>query len=180
MSDEAIERIAEQNAIVAATLEADTVIGGELATEWLVAPDDGAWRVVWPDSRNSPRAAVRRFFRQITQTEYPGQLTEPISELSHSSSPLANIADYTPWYFRGLRRQQLRRTEVTAENIDIRTIATTFTPIISWAQKSEVEAIAEQNAVVDVSLSDDRVDVAEFDQQWLVAPDDGEWRVVWF
>lgn len=47
VSDEAIERIAEQNAIVAATLDTDTVIGGELATEWLVAPDDGEWRVVW-------------------------------------------------------------------------------------------------------------------------------------
>lgn len=180
VSDDAVARLAARNAVVAATLESDSVLGGELAVEWLVAPEDGEWRVVWPTSRNSPGAAARRFFREVSQTEFAGQLEEPVAELTHSSSPLVNIADYNPWYFRGLRRQELAQTEVVAQNVGVGRIASRFGPLVSWASKGEIEAIAEENAVVAVSLSDDQLDSGEFDQQWLVAPDSGEWRVVWF
>jgi len=179
VSDEERAALAETNAVVAVTLESEDVVGGELAKEWLLAPEDGEWRLVWFDERNSPRAAVREFFRQVTRVEFSGQLDEPVDELTHPSSPLVNVAEYTPWYFRGIRRRELVGTEVTAEDIDTGDIASKFDPATNWPAQGP-EEVAEENAVVAVTLRDDRLDVEEFEQEWLVATADDEWRVVWF
>jgi len=56
LSDADTDTLAGDNAVVAVTLEAERVVGGRLAKEWLVAPEDGAWRLVWLDGRNSPQA----------------------------------------------------------------------------------------------------------------------------
>jgi hypothetical protein len=180
VSDDEMATLAEDNAVVAVTLEAADVAGGELAKEWLVAPEDGEWRLVWFDGRNSPRASVRRFFRQVTAVEYAGRLDGPVGEFSHRSSPLENVAEYTPWYFDSVRDRTLVGTEVTAENVDIDRIAGQFAPFTGWASDDEVETVAKENAVVTVSLRDDDLGVERLEQAWLVAPDGGEWRVVWF
>lgn len=180
VSDETIESIAEENAIVAVTLDSDEIIGGVLAKEWLVAPEDGAWRLVWVDDRNSPRAAARAFFRQVTVAETLEALDEPVAEWSHSLSPLVNVAEYTPWYFRGLRRQTLEGTRIAAENIDAGEIAAEFAPVTNWASRDEIDTIAEENAVIAVSLRDEQLGIEELEQTWLLAPDNGEWRLVWF
>lgn len=180
VSDQTINIIAEENAIVAATVESEDILGGVFATEWLVAPEDGAWRLVWVDDRNSPRAAARRFFRQVKAAETLEALDEPVAEWSHSLSPLVNVAEYTPWYFRGLRRQMLEGTAVVAENIDTGEIATEFAPVTNWASRDELDTIAEENAVVAVSLRDGQLGVEELEQLWLLAPDNGTWRLVWF
>lgn len=180
VSDEEVATLAETNAVVAVTLESDRVMGGTLAKEWLVAPEDDEWRLVWFDDRNSPRAAAREFFRKVKQTEFAGQLDEPIGELAHPSSPLLNVVEYTPWYFRGIRRRDLVGTEVVAENIDTGEIVRQFDPVTSWLSQAEVESVAEENAVVAVTLRDDQLNVKEFEQEWLVATADGEWRLVWF
>lgn len=177
---EEVETIAENNAIVAVTLESEAAIGGVLAVEWLVAPEDDEWRLVWFDDRKSPEAAAREFFRQVTLAESLGALDDPVAERSHSASPLVNVAEYTPWYFRGLRRQELVQTHLVAENISSDEIASQFTPLLSWASRDEIGAIAEKNAVVALSLSDEYVGVSNFRQRWLMAPEDGEWRLVWF
>lgn len=180
VSDETVESIAEENAIVAVTLESDEIIGDALAKEWLVALEDGAWRLVWVDDRNSPRTAARTFFRQVTVAETLKALDEPVAEWSHSLSPLEHVAKYTPWYFRGLRRRTLEDTSIAAENIDTGEIANEFPPVTNWASRDEVDAIAEENAVVAVSLRDDQLGVEELEQTWLLAPDNGAWRLVWF
>jgi hypothetical protein len=180
VSDETIESIAEENAVVAATVESDGIIGGVFATEWLVAPEDGAWRLVWVDERNSPRAAARTFFRQVKTAETLAALDDPVAEWSHSLSPLVNVAEYTPWYFRGLRRQTLEGTTIAAENIDTGEIASEFAPVTNWASREEVDAIAEENAVVSVSLRDDQLGAEELEQPWLLAPENEQWRLVWF
>lgn len=180
VSEDEVERLAENNAVVAVTLETEDVIGGVFAKEWFVAPEDGEWRLVWFDERESPEAAAREFFRQVKLAETLGALDRPVAKLSHSASPFVNVAEYTPWYFRGLRRQNLVRTNVVAENIDPGEIASQFTPFVGWASRDEIESIAEENVVVEMSLRDDEVGIEQFHQRWLVAPESGEWRVVWF
>jgi len=180
VNEEDVGTVAENNAVVAVTLETEDVIGGVLAREWLVAPEDGEWRLVWFDERQSPEATARKLFRQVKLAESLGALDRPVEKFSHSASPLVNVAEYTPWYFRGLRRQELIGTTVVAENIAISEIASQFTPVMSWASRDEIEAVAERNAVVALSLSDDQLGVATLEQRWLMAPDSGAWRLVWF
>jgi hypothetical protein len=180
VGEEAIGSIAEENAVVAVTLETDDVVGGTFAKEWLVAPEDGEWRLVWFGERDSPEAAVREFFRQVTLADSFEALDEPVADLSHSASPLVNVAEYTPWYFRGIRRQELGRTDVVAENVDPARIASEFTSFVSWTSGDAIEDVAGENAVVATSLSDDQLGIETFQQRWLVAPEYGEWRVVWF
>ncbi|ELZ27742.1 hypothetical protein C475_07470 [Halosimplex carlsbadense 2-9-1] len=180
VSDEAVKTIAEDNAVVAVALETDEVVGRTFAKEWLVAPEDGEWRLVWFGERDSPEAAVREFFRQVALAETFEALDEPVADLSHSASPLVNVAEYTPWYFRGLRRQELDRTEVVTEDVESAAIASEFTSFVSWTSRDAIEDIAGENAVVATSLSDDQLGIETFEQRWLVAPEYGEWRVVWF
>jgi hypothetical protein len=180
LSDEAIETIAETNAVVAVSLESEAVIGGELAKEWLVAPEGGEWRLVWFDERDAPGAAARRFFRSVALADSFEALDDPVDAQSHSASPLLNVAEYTPWYFRGIRRQSLRETEVVARNVDATEIAAEFGSFLSWASQDELAEIAGENAVVAMALRDADRGVEAFDQQWLLAPEYGDWRVVWF
>lgn len=179
VTEDELRTIAETNAVVAVTLETEEVIGGEFAKEWLVAPEDGEWRLVWFGESEGPEVAVREFFRQAKGAESLGALDRALAERSHSDSPILNLTQYAPWYFRGLRRQELVRTEVAAEDVDVGEIASEFTPFVSWTSRDEIRAIAERNAVVAVSLSDDQLGVEGFTRSWLVAPEYGEWRVVW-
>jgi hypothetical protein len=179
LSDADLDRIAGDNAVVAVTLDTDEVIGGTLAKEWLVAPEDGTWRLVWFQGRNSPRATAREFFREVTTAGSFEALDEPIEELSHELSPLVNAAEYTPWLFAGLRRQTLVRTEVAATDIGKREIASGFAPVASWTTRDGIETIAEENAVVAVTVRDGQLALDEVVREWLVAPDAGEWRLVW-
>ena len=179
LSDADTDTLAGDNAVVAVTLEAERVVGGRLAKEWLVAPEDGAWRLVWLGGRNSPRAVARQFFRRVRAADSLAALDGPVGELSHPESPLVNVAEYTPWLFGGVRRQQLVGTEVVAGDVGKRAIASGFGPFASWATREGIEAIAGENAVVAVTLRDDQLGVEEFTQRWLLAPDGGEWRLVW-
>ena len=179
VGEEGIARLAGDNAVVAVTLDDETVAGGRVAVEWLVAPEDGEWRLVWVGDRNGPRAAVREFFRQVKSAE-GGRLDESVAELSHSASPLPYVADYAPRFFAGVRRQDLGQTEVVAENVDSAAIAERFGLLVNWTRRAEMDALTGENAVVTVSLRDDLLEVGDFVQEWLVAPDYGEWAVVWF
>ena len=180
VSQNEVETIAENNAVVAVTLETADAAGGVFAKEWLAAPEDGEWRLVWFDERRGPEAAAREFFRQVKLAETLGALDRPVARLSHSASPLVNVAEYTPWYFRGLRRQELVQTDVVAEDIERSEIASQFTPVTSWASREEIEGITEENAVVEMSLSDGELEIENITQRLLMAPEYGEWRLVWF
>lgn len=180
VGEEGIARLAGNNAVVAVTLAAGEATGGRVAKEWLVAPEDGEWRLVWFDDRNSPQAAVREFFREVKTTETIEALDEPVADRSHSVSPLVNVVEYTPRFFAGLRRQELTGTEVVAKNLGAGELAGRFGLFANWARRADIEPVAGANAVVAVSLRDDYLGAGEFVQEWLVAPDNGEWRVVWF
>lgn len=175
-----IARLAGENAVVAVTLETDDTAGGRVAKEWLVAPDDGEWRLVWFDDRNSPRAATRGFLRQVNAADSIEALDDPVDDLTHSVSPLVNLVEYNPRFFTGLRRQAFTGTEVVGQDLDAGALADRFGLFANWARRADIEAVAGENAVVAVSLRGDDLDVEGFTQDWLVAPDSEEWRVVWF
>lgn len=180
VGEDGIAQLAGNNAVVAVTLEDEAVIGGRVAKEWLVAPEDGEWRLVWFDDRNSPRAAVRQFFREVNVAESFEALDEPVDDRSHGVSPLPTLVEYNPRFFAGLRRQELTGSEVVAENLDPGALAGRFGLFINWARRADIEPVAGENAVVAVSLRDDYLGTGGFVQEWLVAPEDGEWRLVWF
>ena len=175
-----IARLAGENAVVAVTLETDDTAGGRVAKEWLVAPDDGEWRLVWFDDRNSPRAATRGFLRQVNAADSIEALDDPVDDLTHSVSPLVNLVEYNPRFFTGLRRQAFTGTEVVGQDLDAGALADRFGLFANWARRADIEAVAGENAVVAVSLRGDDLDVEGFTQDWLVAPDSEEWLVVWF
>jgi hypothetical protein len=179
VGEEGIAQLAGNNAVVAVTLEADGVIGGRVTKEWLVAPEDGEWRLVWFDGRNSPRAAVREFVREVNVAGSIEALDDPVDDRSHRVSPLPSVVEYNPRFFAGLRRQELAGTEVVARNLDAGGLADRFGLFVNWARRADITAIAGENAVVAVSLRDDSIGAGEFVQEWLVAPETGEWRVVW-
>lgn len=175
-----IARLAGENAVVAVTLETDDTAGGRVAKEWLVAPDDGEWRLVWFDDRNSPRAATRGFLRQVNAADSIEALDDPVDDLTHSVSPLVNLVEYNPRFFTGLRRQAFTGTEVVGQDLDAGALADRFGLFANWARRADIEAVAGENAVVAVSLRGDDLDVEGFTQDWLVAPESEEWLVVWF
>jgi hypothetical protein len=175
-----IARLAGENAVVAVTLETDDTAGGRVAKEWLVAPDDGEWRLVWFDDRNSPRAATRGFLRQVNAADSIEALDDPVDDLTHSVSPLVNLVEYNPRFFTGLRRQAFTGTEVVGQDLDAGALADRFGLFANWARRADIESVAGENAVVAVSLRGDDLDVGGFTQDWLVAPESEEWRVVWF
>jgi hypothetical protein len=150
----------------------------QTSKEWLVAPEDGEWRLVWFDDRDDLTAAAEGFFGQVNAADGTSTLDGSITEFAHSASPLVNVANYTPWVFRGLQRQELLGAEVVAEDITKGEIATEFPRVVSWASPSELDTIAADNAVVAVRLRDERAGIEAFTQRWLLAPELDEWRVV--
>lgn len=180
VGEDGIARLAGNNAVVAVTLAAGEAIGGRVAKEWLVAPEDGEWRLVWFDDRNSPQAAVREFLRQVNAADSIEALDDPVDDLTHSVSPLVNVVEHTPRFFTGLQRQNLTGTEVVGEDLDAGALADRFGLFANWARQADIESVAEENAVVAVTLCGDDLDVGGFTQDWLVAPESGEWQVVWF
>jgi len=179
VGDDGIETIAGDNAVVRVTLDTTTPGVGELAKEWLVAPEDGAWRLVWFDEPNGPAAGARRAFRAIRGADSVSALDDPVAEVAHSASPLENVAAYAPWYFRGIRRQELVRARIADRNLGVEAIAGEFAGLTGWASRDELAAVAEDNAVVALRLNDPELDVTGIEQRWLLAPEFGEWRLVW-
>jgi hypothetical protein len=177
VGDAGVEAIAEENAVVAVTLDTD-LPGGTLAKEWLVAPENGRWRLAWPTTRNSPEASVRGLFRQVVSAESVTGLVDGVTEFAHSVSPLPALVADNPEFLDGTRRQRLVATAVDAENVGVELISDEFTPFADWADESDVETVAEENAVVALSFADES-GAETVVREWLVAPDDGEWRVVW-
>jgi len=181
LSETDIETFAGNNAIVAARIE----YGGEEATarttvDWLVVPEDGGWRLAWLDEVSGPRAVAEELYQTIDSIEQGySTLDESIRTVTHSASPLRNAANYTPWLFNGLRRQELLGTEVVAKDLTKAEIAGEFSSIVGWTSESELDALAGDNAVVGLRLRDDDVGVQEFVDKWLLAPERDEWNVVW-
>jgi len=181
LSDAALETLAANNAIVTAILERKTADRKIIRTslEWLVAPEDGEWRLVWFDDRDDLTAAAEGFYGQVNAADGTSMLDDSITEFTHSASPLVNVSNYTPWVIRGLQRQELLGTEVVAQDISRGEIASEFTPVVSWASRNELDAIVENNAVVALRLRDEQAGIDAFTQRWLLAPEYDEWRVVW-
>jgi hypothetical protein len=176
LSDAELETLAETNAVVAVTVGS---AAGPVRREWLVAPEDGDWRLVWVDSGNTPQAITRRFVQTIASVDSSEAADDPVDRLSHSVSPLFSLVEYNPWFFGGLRRQELLETRLAASDLDSSELVGRFGLLASWMDESDIDTIAGDNAVVEVTMVDDELD-ATVELEWLLAPEVGQWSVVWF
>lgn len=181
LSESDVETLAGNNAVVTTILDWRGANGApvRISREWLVAPENGEWRLVWFDGRNDPLAAAEGFFSRVNAADGISTLDESIAEFTHSASPLVNASNYTPWLFRGLRRQELLGTEIIAADIARDEIASDFSPVVGWASENELDTIVEDNTVVAVRLRDEQAGIDAFTQSWLLAPEYDKWQVVW-
>ena len=175
----AIETIAQHNAVVAVTLEDDRVEGGTVEKEWLVAPENGDWRLVWFDRRDSPQTVVRQYYRSATDVDRPKEFAADVTTLAHSASPLPELVDDVPSAFAGLRQYELETTELVAENVDTDDILNRSDFLAASLTEDEVAAIARENAIVEATLEGTTRESGRDSQEWLVATDEGAWRLVW-
>jgi len=178
LSDAELETLAETNAVVAVTVDSANS-AGRVRRDWLVAPEDGDWRLVWVDSGNTPQVITRRFIQTIASVDSIEAADDPVGRLSHSVSPLFSLVEYNPWFFGGLRRQELLRTRLGASELDSGELVRRFGLLASWMDKADIDTIAGDNAVVEVTMADDELDTT-VELEWLLAPEGGEWSVVWF
>jgi hypothetical protein len=93
---------------------------------------------------------------------------EQVPELTHSVSPLSELATDAPMAFDGTLRQEL---------VDVEDVSDFFAASVG---EEGIARLAGNNAVVAVTLESEEVIGGRVAKEWLVAPEDGEWRVVWF
>lgn len=184
VTDEEVASLAAENALVAVTVAGDGINGGgELALEWLVAPEDGEWRLVWFDERNGPEAVVRRYYRRAAAAEDEAAFARQVAALSHGASPLPLVAESameTPGSLFAAPRQELVGTEIVATDVEMERILAVSDFLAGALTAEELAAIAEENALVAATVVDDRLESGRFVREWLVATDGDEWRLVWF
>jgi len=176
LSDEEIESLAAENAVVSATVVDGE--GDETEFRWLVATDnDGVWRVVWPGAPEGPVAVVREYYRRAGEAESAAAFAEDVAALTHHASPLGGVAADVPGLFDGARRQRLVEAEVVARDVDAERVRSVSAFFSGAVDDEAIETVAAENAIVSVTVAGEDGD--EFELEWLVAPDDGEWRLVW-
>ncbi|EMA70461.1 hypothetical protein [Halorubrum distributum] len=175
LTDEEIESIAAENAVVSATVIGGD--GGEFERRWLVATDDDEWRLVWPGEPEGPVTVVREYYRRAGAAESAAAFAADVEALAHPASPLGEVAADVPGLFDGAREQELVAAEVVARDVDAERVRAVSDFFGGAADDETVEAVAAENAIVSVTVAADDGD--EFELEWLVATDDGEWRLVW-
>jgi hypothetical protein len=176
LTDPEIESLAAENAVVSATVVDDA--GDETEFSWLVATDDdGEWRVVWPGAPEGPVAVVREYYRRAGEAESAAAFAEDVGALAHPASPLGEVAADVPGLFDGARRQRLVEAAVVARDVDAERVRSVSDFFSGAVDDETIETVAAENAIVSVTVAGEGGD--EFELEWLVAPDDGEWRLVW-
>jgi len=175
LTDAEIESIAAENAIVSATVVGGD--GGEFTIEWLVATDDGEWRVVWPGEPEGPVTVVREYYRRANASEDSEAFADEVAALAHPASPLGEVAADVPSLFDGARRQEVVEAGVAARDVDAERVRAVSDFFGASADDEAIEAVTAENAIVSVTVAD--ADGEEFAVEWLVATHDGEWRLVW-
>ncbi|RLM68176.1 hypothetical protein DVK05_10490 [Halorubrum sp. Atlit-8R] len=175
LSDAELEAIAAENAVVSATVVGGD--GGEFELEWLVATDDGEWRVVWPGEPEGPVTVVREYYRRAGEADDADAFADDVAALSHPASPLGEVAADVPGLFDGAREQEIVSAEVVARDVDAERVRSVSDFFSGAVDDEAIETVAAENAVVAVTVAD--ADGDEFELEWLVATDDGEWRLVW-
>ncbi|TKX85273.1 hypothetical protein EXE43_14455 [Halorubrum sp. SS5] len=175
LSDAELEAIAAENAVVSATVVGGD--GGEFELEWLVATDGGEWRVVWPGEPEGPVTVVREYYRRAGEADDADAFADDVAALAHPASPLGEVAADVPGLFDGAREQEIVAAEVVARDVDAERVRSVSDFFSGAVDDEAIETVAAENAVVAVTVAD--ADGDEFELEWLVATDDGEWRLVW-
>lgn len=106
---------------------------------------------------NGPTGVIRAYYRRASAAENAQAFADQIPELAHSASPLRDIAADVPSVFDGTVGQELLDSSVVDEDLsseEIREISDFFAVSVS---DETVESIAEENAIVAVTLESDEI-----------------------
>lgn len=179
VGDGGLETLAEENAVVSVRLEDDSLERPELRLEWLVAPEDGAWRLVWFELAGGPETVVEEYYRRAGRAASLEAFADDVERLSHSRSPLRDVVESAPTILGGAETQTLVSTDTAERDIGPRQMLNRSEFFAESVTDEDLRAFASENAIVSATLRTDRAGVRAFQTQWLVAPDGGEWRLVW-
>ena len=124
-----------------------------------------------------PAAAVEAYYRRASASEDAEAFAEDVIAVAHPASPLSRLAEDVPMAFDAAVRQELSDAAVVDEDLSADRIRSISGFLAASLTEAEVESIAAENAVVSATVVGG--DGGEFEVEWLVATDDGEWRVVW-
>lgn len=176
LGDDDVSAIAAENAVVSVHLDVD---GSELVQQWFLATDDQGWGLVWVTDLSTPRAVVRELYRIADRAEDDTAVADEVDELSHSASIMPGSMRRTvvgDSVFSQLRQATLLETEIVARNID----AGGVTNRLGGRESApKIQSIAAENAVVTATVAFEQLE-GPVTTEYIVAPEDGEWRIVWF
>ncbi|TKX80461.1 hypothetical protein [Halorubrum sp. SD626R] len=124
-------------------------------------------------------AVVEEYYRRASGSEDSEAFADDVAALAHGASPLSRLAEDVPMAFDSTVRQELADATVAAEDVSADRIRAISGFLAASLDEGEVESIAAENAVVSAVVADDGAEDGGFEVRWLVATDDGEWRLVW-
>ena len=122
---------------------------------------------------------VEEYYRRASASEDSEAFADDVAALAHGASPLSRLAEDVPMAFDATLRQELADATVAAEDVSADRIRDISGFLAASLDDAAVESIAAENAVVSAVVADDGAEDGEFEVRWLVATDDGEWRLVW-
>ncbi len=102
-----------------------------------------------------------------------------MGRFSHRRSPLATVAEDVPGFLSDVRRQEVLETRVVETDVGADRIAGFSEFFAGAVTDGDLATFAEENALVSATLRNDQAGMAVFRVEWLVATEDGRWRLVW-
>ena len=200
LSTTELRRVAADAVVVTATLTDPRIVGEEFQTGWLVAPepagdddtdgDDGGggadsdtdgdtrpWRLLWPVRANTPQSAVREYYRQAATADDGEGFAREVRELAHPVSPLATEDGVPAMALQSETALRFTDTAVADRGLTADEVSSLSGFLAGWLSDDDLAAVAAENALVDVTLASDETGGPTL--RWLVATDDGDWRLVW-
>ncbi|MEZ3145565.1 hypothetical protein [Halobaculum sp. MBLA0143] len=186
LSTAELRRVAAETVVVTATLTDPQIVGGTFQVGWLVAPEpagsDGDdeernWRLLWPVGANTPQSAVREYYRQAATAADGEAFALEVRELAHEVSPLATEDGVPAMALQSETSLRFTDTALADRGLTADEVSSLSGFLDGWLSEDDLAAVADENALVDVTLASD--DTGGPTLQWLVATEDDDWRLVW-
>lgn len=205
LSTAELRRVAAEAVVVTVTLTDPQIIGGTFQKGWLVAPEpagsdggdgdsdgggdaggdgggDGGeeeqtWRLLWPVGANTPQSIVREYYRQAATAADGEAFALEVRELAHEVSPLSSEDGVPAMALQSETSLRFTDTALADRGLTADEVSSLSGFLDGWLSDEDLAAVADENALVDVTLASD--DTGGPTLQWLVATEGDDWRLVW-
>jgi hypothetical protein len=136
---------------------------------------------------NAPAAVLLQYYHAADQADNLDEFVEQVAGIVHSASTFDRRIETDDRHWTEARAAEIKTVAVIEENLGdeqlvdrVGFLGANVLPLYGEGLSAEIDAIAGRNAVVRVTLSaGDAVEEASHVRQWLLATDDGRWRLVW-